>query len=247
MKELPLLKASDIEARVQKVFVNSRGASAMLLLYKSARTDMRMLDEVYGPMNWKRSHEVINGAMFCTISIWDAEKGEWVSKQDVGVPSNRDSKKGEASDSFKRAGFNWGIGRELYDAPTIFVNLAREEVENGKLKPSVGFIVGDAEYDRASHSFKRLIIVDRNGQVRWKMGDVSTHKPSPAGSNGKLEQSSKGLREEIRIRLTEKDIDPEEFALLACKSAFGDIPEAKLQSLASNFDASVDWFKRNAV
>lgn len=141
MKEIPLLKASDIEARVQSVFNNQNGTFAMLLLYKSARTDMRILDEVFGPMNWRRSHEVINGAMFCTISVWDEDKKEWVAKQDVGVPSNRDSRKGEASDSFKRAGFNWGIGRELYDAPTVFIQLEQYEVMNGKVKSSVRFTV----------------------------------------------------------------------------------------------------------
>lgn len=246
MKTIPLLRPSDIEARVQRVFMNSGGASAMLLLYKSARTDMRILDEVYGPLNWKRSHEVINGAMFCTISIWDEEKKEWVSKQDVGVPSNRDSKKGEASDSFKRAGFNWGIGRELYDAPTIFVNLNRNEVEAGKLRASVGFIVADAEYDRASHEFKRLVIVDRNGEIRWKMGNVNTHKPPANGSSGPTSGSSNNLGEEIRIRLSQQGIDPEEFALLTCQTSFAEIPLARLQNLAANFDASVDYFKRNA-
>lgn len=189
IKEMPLLKATDIEARVQQVLQG--GSSALLLLYKSARTDMRILDEVYGALNWKRSHECIEGKMFCTISVWDSEKKEWVSKQDVGVPSNRDAQKGEASDSFKRAGFNWGIGRELYDAPTIFVNLYPDEVSGGRLKPSVGFIVTEAEYDRETHSFKRLVITDRKGRVRWSLNKsemtVQTQKKEqPQAKNASL-------------------------------------------------------------
>lgn len=76
---------------------------------KEARVDMRLLDEFFGPTNWKRSHELINGNLFCTVSIWDNEKKEWVSKQDVGTESNTEKEKGQASDAFKRACFNWGI------------------------------------------------------------------------------------------------------------------------------------------
>lgn len=99
-----------------------------LLLYKDARVDMRMLDEVYGPNNWQRSHELINGNLFCTISVWDADKGVWVNKQDVGTESNTEKEKGQASDAFKRAAFNWGIGRELYTAPFIWITLDSSEV-----------------------------------------------------------------------------------------------------------------------
>ncbi len=242
MKEIPLLKATDIEARVQRIFTTGANPSAMLLLYKSARTDMRILDEVYGPMNWKRSHEVIDGALFCTISIWDDEKKEWISKQDVGVPSNRDAKKGEASDAFKRAGFNWGIGRELYDAPTIFVNLNRNEVNGNQLKASVVFTVADAEYDKATHAFTRLVIVDRNGQVRWELGQKTPKAASkPPGNDA--QQLAEGIWNELKAR----GVDPDEFALFSCKTSFREMPFNKLQSLAANFDASVDWFKKKAV
>ena len=107
------LRADEIDVRVQQVKKNNAGkVFAQLLLYKDARVDMRLLDETFGQMNWKRTHEVVDGNMYCTISIWDSEKKEWVSKQDVGVESMTEKEKGQASDSFKRAGFNWGIGRE---------------------------------------------------------------------------------------------------------------------------------------
>ena len=119
---IPLLTAEDIDCRVQSVSKAKNGTvGAVLLLYKDARVDMRILDQVFGPGNWQRTHELINGNLFCTIEIWDDEKAAWVKKQDVGVESNTEKEKGQASDAFKRAGFNVGIGRELYSAPFTYV------------------------------------------------------------------------------------------------------------------------------
>lgn len=111
------LRKEEIDCRIATIKQN--GLS--LLLYKDARVDMRMLDETVGQMNWKRSHQIIDGNLYCTVEIWDAEKQQWISKQDVGTESNTEKEKGQASDSFKRAGFNWGIGRELYTAPFIWI------------------------------------------------------------------------------------------------------------------------------
>ena len=111
------LTAEEIECRVSTV--SEKGCS--LLLYKDARCDMKILDETVKPMGWKRSHELINGNLFCNVSIFDEDKKEWVTKQDVGTESYTEKEKGQASDSFKRACFNWGIGRELYTAPFIWI------------------------------------------------------------------------------------------------------------------------------
>lgn len=112
-----LLKADEIECRVGTI--SSKGCS--LLLYKDARVDMRILDETYGVGNWQRTHEVINGNLFCNIEIWNDRINQWIKKQDVGTESYTEKEKGEASDSFKRAGFNVGIGRELYTSPFIWI------------------------------------------------------------------------------------------------------------------------------
>ena len=109
------LNAKEIECRVGTI--NEKGLT--LLIYKDARVDMSILDE--SDVKWKREHQLINGKLFCTVSIWDDEIKEWVSRQDVGIESNTEKTKGEASDSFKRACFNWGIGRELYSAPFIWI------------------------------------------------------------------------------------------------------------------------------
>lgn len=158
MKEIPLLTANDVECRIKKI----TNEGAVLLLYKTARVDMRILDEVYGEMNWQRRHEMINGNLFCTISVWDSEKSQWISKQDVGTESNAEAEKGQASDSFKRAGFAWGIGRELYDAPFIWIS--------GKVSKYDRFHVTDIQYDREKQEFTRLVIFDDKGKERYRLG-----------------------------------------------------------------------------
>lgn len=109
------LRADEIECRVAQA--KSNGVS--LLLYKDARCDQNILDETVGPMNWMRSHTRDNAN--CIVSIWDEKKQQWISKEDTGTESNTEKEKGLASDSFKRACFNWGIGRELYTAPFIWI------------------------------------------------------------------------------------------------------------------------------
>lgn len=164
MKEIPLLTANDVECRIKKI----TNEGAVLLLYKTARVDMRILDEVYGSMNWQRHHEVINGNLFCTISVWDSEKSQWVSKQDVGTESNAEAEKGQASDAFKRAGFAWGIGRELYDSPFIWIS--------GKVSKYDRFHVTDIQYDREKQEFTRLVIFDDKGKERYRLG-TKTDRP----------------------------------------------------------------------
>lgn len=110
------LKVDEIDVRVATI--TSKGFS--LLLYKDARCDMNILDETVGAMNWQRTH--IRENANCIVSLWDKEKNQWVSKEDTGTESNTEKEKGLASDSFKRACFNWGIGRELYTSPFIWVN-----------------------------------------------------------------------------------------------------------------------------
>ena len=159
------LYASEIECRVGTL--NEKGCS--LLLYKDARVDMRLLDEVYGPMNWKREHMVVNGNLFCTISIWDADKREWVSKQDVGTESNTEKEKGQASDAFKRAAFNWGIGRELYTAPFVWISFQEKEctkTSSGRLTTYTKFSVKEIEYNEFREIVK-LVVVDNKGNARY--------------------------------------------------------------------------------
>lgn len=142
------LDAKEIECRVQSVKSNG----LVLLLYKDARCDMNILDETVGVDNWQRRHEIVNGNLFCNVGIRfkrNDGSAEWVWKQDVGTESNTEKEKGQASDSFKRACFNWGIGRELYTAPFIWVNVADCNVKEFKGKKTCNdkFVVERITYE----------------------------------------------------------------------------------------------------
>ena len=123
--EFRLLRADEIDARISTV--NENGLS--LLLYKDARCDMNILDETVGSERWQRNHEVINGNLFCNVGIWFGNELGWVWKQDVGTESYTEKEKGQASDSFKRACFCWGIGRELYTAPFMWVTKDQADIK----------------------------------------------------------------------------------------------------------------------
>ena len=122
------LRADEIDCRISQVKKDGSGLS--LLLYKDARCDQNILDETVTPMKWKREHSRDNRN--CTVSIWSEELKQWVSKEDTGTESNTEREKGLASDSFKRACFNWGIGRELYSAPFIWIKRGDFTFKDGK-------------------------------------------------------------------------------------------------------------------
>ena len=65
MKTIPLLKAEDIEIKIKQVC--EKGAIA--LLYKTARVDMAILDEVFGAENWETDYKEIKGNLYCGKSI----------------------------------------------------------------------------------------------------------------------------------------------------------------------------------
>ncbi|MBR6271376.1 MAG: hypothetical protein IKR26_04410 [Lachnospiraceae bacterium] len=124
--EARALRADEVEVRIGTAKKDGTGVS--LLLYKDARCDMNMLDEIVGPGNWQKSYEMIGDELYCTVSIWDDDKKTWVSKTDVGTESYTEAVKGRASDAFKRACVNWfGIGRELYTAPFIWISGATKD------------------------------------------------------------------------------------------------------------------------
>lgn len=163
MKLFRLLRADEIEARIQSVQKNG----CVVLLYKDARCDMNILDETFGASNWQRNHEIIDGNLYCNVGIrFKNENGfnEWVWKQDVGTESNTEKEKGQASDSFKRACFNWGIGRELYTSPFIWIQLDEKEIVNGKCYTK--FIVKEIEYNDKEEIVK-VVIVDDKGKQRF--------------------------------------------------------------------------------
>ena len=134
-KPLPI---ESIDFRVQSI---NKGGYATILAYKDARVDINRLNEVCGVLGWQLSHSRDNKN--CTISIWDDVNKQWVSKEDTGSESMAEAQKGLASDSFKRACFNWGIGIELYDYPIIQVKLLDNEIDKNTNKPTWNFKLKD--------------------------------------------------------------------------------------------------------
>ena len=163
------LRADEIECRVAQV--SSKGCS--LLLYKTARVDRAILDEEFGTMNWQNDFKVIDGKMYGGIAVRD-EDNNWVWKWDCGTESNTEAEKGQASDCFKRSGFKWGIGVELYTAPFIWLNVdVKQEGSKWKLaNPFTKYSVKSIEYN--NDTISNLEIVDDKGDTVYFMGKKVT-------------------------------------------------------------------------
>lgn len=163
------LKADEIEVKVKQV--TAKGC--LLLLYKTARVDMQLLDETFGIGNWQCDYKTINGVLYCGIGVFNKDTGSWVWKWDCGIESREDEegnqKKGEASDAFKRAGFKWGIGRELYTAPFIWAKVPTVQTAKGyQLEDKfLKFTVNKIDYDEAGN-IMGLVITDNKGNTVYK-------------------------------------------------------------------------------
>lgn len=186
-----LLKANEIEVKVKQVKQNGMVA----LLYKTARTDMDVLDEEFGPENWQCAYEEIKGNMYCKIGVLPMGRDEWVWKQDCGIESREDGegneKKGEASDAFKRAGFKWGIGRELYTAPFIWISSDYVEIKQFGQKYTCNekFSVSKIEYND-NREIIALEIVNGKGKTVYTFGTktpLKTEKLTPKKADKQIE------------------------------------------------------------
>ena len=169
------LNPEEIECRVGTVM--EQGIT--LLLYKNARVDQTILDEVFGICGWQRRHNMIGSELYCILSIWDDEKQQWVQKEDVGTESDYEKAKGAASDSFKRACFNIGIGRELYSAPFIYIPINKVQVgnKNGKKYVKDRFSVKNI-HTTADKTITDLEIVNQRGETVYTYRTASTSRQS---------------------------------------------------------------------
>lgn len=169
------LNADEIDVRIAQIEKNW----CSLLLYKDARVDQNILDETVGEMNWQKHYSRDNAN--CTVSIWDDKKEQWIEKEDTGTESFSEKEKGLASDSFKRACFNWGIGRELYTSPAIFLFPRKDinykyngkdvdefyEYKEGKYTTKTRFYVDYIDYDE-QRKIKDLVIRDNKNNIRFE-------------------------------------------------------------------------------
>ena len=196
------LRAEEIECRVAQV--SSKGCS--LLLYKTARVDRAILDEEFGTMGWQNDFKVIDGKMYGGIGVWHNDLDEWIWRWDCGTESNTEAEKGQASDCFKRAGFKWGIGVELYTAPFIWLN-AEVKQEGNKWKlanPFTKYSVKSIEYN--NDTISNLVIVDDKGNTVYTMGkkvEKTTHK---AELKECIDVSNTGLVLDLKQSKTMKEL-----------------------------------------
>ena len=175
--EIRLLRADEIECRIGTI--NEKGLS--LLLYKDARADMKILDETFGVFGWKRTHQSIDGNLYCTVEIWDNEKKSWIAKQDVGTVSYTEKEKGQASDSFKRACVSVGIGRELYSAPFIWVSAQKCKIQrrNDKLICYDKFSVSEISYSKDREITALSIVNSDTGEIVYSMYPKNVQNTQP--------------------------------------------------------------------
>lgn len=200
------LRASEVEARVGTC--SEKGLT--LLLYKDARVDMALLDEVVGAGKWQCRYNEIGGKLFCQVGVLtDYDAGpEWVWKEDVGVPSNMEATKGEASDAFKRACFKWGIGRELYTAPFIWVpanSCHIKKNQKGKHQCYDNFEVAHMGVEDGRITSLEIINASYGNQVCYRM-DSSQRRPDAepqAATKPPRNPELEAARDELRAVLKE--------------------------------------------
>lgn len=183
-----LLRADEIECRVS--IINERGLA--LLLFKDARVDQKILDETFTPFGWRRTHQSIEGNLYCTVEVWDKEKSQWIAKQDVGTTSYSEKEKGQASDSFKRACFNWGIGRELYTAPFIWITAEAVKIQkkDNKFVTSEKFSVEAISYNKQREIIELVIVNGRGCKVYEMRQSISVGQQSLSGQQNSMGQRS---------------------------------------------------------
>ena len=206
------LKEDEIECRVGQI--SAKGFT--LLLYKNARVDMDLLDETVGAGNWQRDHKELKGNIYCGVSIWDETKKQWITKWDCGTESNTEKEKGEASDSFKRACVNVGIGRELYTSPFIWVNADKFKTrknQRGGEEVDGKFIVTRMDVDEDSRKITRLEIAFKHNNnpatpcFKWADTDAKPATPKePAKQPSRADQLA-----ELERLLTETNTDRQKF------------------------------------
>jgi len=230
--EFRLLNADEIDCRIATV--KSTGVS--LLLYKDARCDQNLLDETVGSMNWQRSHQVIDGNLYCTVSIWDEVKKQWISKQDVGTESYTEKEKGQASDSFKRACFNFGIGRELYTAPFIWIPSSLCNISEGKCYDK--FEVSEIGYDE-KRNINKLVIINPKSRVEvFRMGA----EPTEIFTDTKIDSKKlKMLKDKLK-----KEGVSEEFICNSYKvKSLSDLKETQAINIYEKWEKIKETYERN--
>jgi hypothetical protein len=223
-----LLKPKEISCRVQQI--SEKGLS--LLLYVTSRAGQNLLDELYGPLGWQRSHSIIGNELYCTISVWDNEKKLWVNKQDVGKESFTEKEKGRASDSFKRACVNFGIGRELYSAPRIWIPADVVALKEIKIKDKESKYTTYDTFSVKSITYNDMNEIDSIEIINQKLDTV--FKKWPTELIGKVKVKT------IEIQLQRTGIDVQKILDMCGVNSLDKIEEKDYSNVYKKLLASPD-------
>lgn len=235
-EEIRLLRADEIECRVS--IINEKGLS--LLLFKDARVDQRILDETFTPFGWKRTHQSIDGNLYCTVEVWDSQKQQWIAKQDVGTMGYSEKEKSQASDSFKRACFNWGVGRELYTAPFIWIPAALVSIQRKgeRFTTTERFFVKKIMYSERREIIS-LVIVNGKGKNMYELKPETSNTGEEAANLLTADQMQAIRKELERTGVGMKTVldryhiqSPEEMTPEIYKSALNSLRKTKPREAA---------------
>ena len=189
------LLPTEIDLRVGNIVKTDKFDGFTLLLYKDARVDMQLLDEVVGVGNWQREHIILGNDIYCKVSVWNDELKQWISRMDAGSSGTIEEEKSKASDSFKRACVNFGLGRCLYTAPSVLIPTSDENT------PKKKYIVKDIAYK--NHEITKLVIInEKTKKVVYSYG--SNEKVAESGENEPKNPKSTLGSGKGTIRETEK-------------------------------------------
>lgn len=227
------LRADEIDCRIS--ICNQYGVG--LLLYKDARCDQNILDETVGAMNWQRHHTRDNAN--CIVEIWDADKEQWVAKEDTGTESFTEKEKGLASDSFKRACFNWGIGRELYTAPNMFVlskdlKTLKKEDWQGKEKWTCKdtFVVTEIEYEDEKIVYVKVLNQKSGNEIEFGQ---------PASEATEQKKVEKQKIDVVKVKVLEErckkeGMDAAKLLTIYKVSEFSELTEKQFRHISDNWE-----------
>lgn len=223
-----LLNADEIDCRVSAI--SEKGLS--LLLYKNARADQKILDETFTMFGWKRSHQSIDGNLYCTVEIWDNEKKQWIGKQDVGTMSYSEKEKGQASDSFKRACFNIGIGRELYTSPFIWIPASKVSIQKkgDKFVTSEHFRVLKIEYN-SQREICNLAIVNSGNILIYSYMQKDNLNDGKNGTIGISTAQMAALEKELRRTGVTLEAVLDRYHLMVVEQMTAEIYESAMNAL----------------
>ena len=230
------LSEEDIELRVG-LSDKYNGKWITVLLYKTARVDRDRLTKVFGTQ-WQNQHYVDDkGNVVCKIGIYDLDLKQWIWREDTGTESFTEKEKGSYSDSFKRAGFRFGIGVELYKAPTIFLSWdkwSKYEIKGKEFFKAKGDLKGWSVnfHNKDKGLLGGFDLLDKFGTVKWSSKEdkpkpykkrkvlpknepkkFDNKDPKEKQNDDNLEYTKDRVRENLKeLNNLDADFDPKKFA-----------------------------------